>query len=248
MTLYNLVRQVSTTTGDSDLTLGAAVAGCLTMALAGVSDSEDVYYGLITYSLSTRLPIGSETGTGRYISSGPTFKRTTVETSTDSDNTQIDCTGYTEVYITPPASYFNAFLGTKAPVMWHDQSAIAVGNALTYAVGSTVRYGYVAYQNAAQDSDEWTNGFACQAGTYTLKLLSTTDNNRGKLDVYIDNTLQGTINFYSSSLTENVEKSLSSITLSAGYHTLKGKVNGSDSDSGGYLIALSKIWLVPASY
>lgn len=248
MTLYNLVRQVSSTTGDSDLTLGAAVNGCRTMALAGVSDSEEVDYGLITYSLSTRLPVGSETGRGKYIASGPTFKRTSVEASTDSDNSSIDCTGYTEIYITPPASFFNAFLHTKAPVMWHDSAIITAGNGFSYAVGSTVRYGYVAYQDAAADSDEWTNGFTCQAGTYTLNFLCTTDNNRGKLDVYIDDVLKGNVDFYSATLTENVTKSLSSLTLTDGYHTLKGHVNSKNASSSDYLIALSKIWLVPASY
>lgn len=107
MTFYNLVRQVSNTTGDSDLTLGAAVGGFRTMADAGVSDSEDVEYSLITFSLSTRLPVRSECGTGRYIASGPVFKRTSVESSTDSDNSTVDCTGYTEIALGPTASFLN---------------------------------------------------------------------------------------------------------------------------------------------
>lgn len=111
MTYYNLARMYTGTTGDSDITLSTAVNGCKTFAEAGVSDSEDVYYGLITYSLSTRLPVGSETGLGRYISSGTVFKRTNVESSTDSDNSAIDLTGLTEIYITPPASRFNVGFG-----------------------------------------------------------------------------------------------------------------------------------------
>lgn len=105
---YNLVRFYTSTTGDSDIVVGAAVPGCLTPDLVGVSDSEDVEYGLITYSLATRQPVGSEAGLGRYISSGPGFKRTTVYTSTDSDNSAIDLTGVTQIYFTPTANYFNA--------------------------------------------------------------------------------------------------------------------------------------------
>lgn len=106
MTFYNLVGQQTTTTGDSDITLGPAVASFRTMAQAGVSDSEDVDYLIVTFSLSTRLPTGREMGVGRYIASGPTFKRTTVESSTDSD-AHLDLTGYSEIYITPPASFYN---------------------------------------------------------------------------------------------------------------------------------------------
>lgn len=111
---YNLVRMNSASTGDSDIILTTAVAGCKTFADAGVSDSEDVNYGLITYSLTTRQPVGSETGLGKYISSGTVFKRTTVESSTDSDNSAIDLTGITQIYITPPASRLNGFLGPFA--------------------------------------------------------------------------------------------------------------------------------------
>lgn len=107
MTFYNLARMVSSTTGDSDIVLGAAAPGYKTFALAGVSDSEDVKYGLVTYSPSTRLPVGSECGLGKYIASGTVFKRTSVESSTDSDDSAIDLTGITEIYLTPPASFFN---------------------------------------------------------------------------------------------------------------------------------------------
>src|SRR5690349_10798432 len=132
MTYYNLARMTSNSTGDSDIVLGSAVNGCLTFALAGVSDSEDVEYGLITYSLSTKLPVGSEMGLGKYISSGTVFKRTTVYNSTDSDNSQIDLTGNTQIYLCPSKLFFNAEF--RNPVMWHDESIVTVGNALRTAV------------------------------------------------------------------------------------------------------------------
>ena len=104
---YNLARMYTETTGDSDVTLTTAVPGCKTFALAGASDSGEYEYGLITYDLITHRPTGSETGIGKYISSGTVFKRTTVEASTDSDNSAINLTGLTEIYLCPIASGFN---------------------------------------------------------------------------------------------------------------------------------------------
>lgn len=105
---YNLARMYTETTGDSDVTLTTAVPGCKTFALAGCSDSGEYEYGLITYDLVTHRPTGSEVGIGKYISSGTVFKRTTVEASTDSDNSAISLTGLTEIYLTPIASSYNA--------------------------------------------------------------------------------------------------------------------------------------------
>lgn len=101
---YDLVRMYTTTTGDSDVTLTTAVPGCKTFAQAGVADSEEINYGIVTYDLSTHRPIGTEIGIGKYIESGTVLKRTTVlsSISTDSDDTEdanITLTGLSEVYI-----------------------------------------------------------------------------------------------------------------------------------------------------
>lgn len=92
MALYNLARVVSETTGTGTLTLGAAVSGCLTFALAGVPDGAVVTYG-ITEGTS------SEVGRGTYASAGPTLTRDTVLASTNSGN-KINCAGNEQVFIT----------------------------------------------------------------------------------------------------------------------------------------------------
>lgn len=107
MNYKNLARMYTETTGDSDITLTTAVPGCKTFANAGASDSGVYEYGLITYDLVTHRPVGSECGIGKYISSGLLFKRTTVESSTDSDDSAINLTGLTEIYLTPIASSLN---------------------------------------------------------------------------------------------------------------------------------------------
>jgi len=248
MTYYNLARMNSNSTGDSDIVLGSAVNGCLTFALAGVSDSEDVEYGLTTYSISTKLPVGSEIGLGKYISSGTVFKRTTVYNSTDSDNSAIDLTGNTQIYLMPTALYYNTNF-PKSPTLWHDQAIKTVGGTFVSIAENQQLYNNYTYQDSPADSDEWTHGFNCQAGTYQINLLSLDANDRGKLDLYIDNVLVASgIDFYNASATPNQKHSTSNITIGNGYHILKGKVNGKNGSSSSYYIALTKIWLTPGSY
>jgi hypothetical protein len=104
---YNLPRQYSTTTGDSDIELGEAVAGCKTLAQAGFVDSDEFNYGLATYNTVTHRLVGTEVGLGKYLASdsdgGPYLQRTTVYSSilsSDSvEDTQITLTGLSEVYV-----------------------------------------------------------------------------------------------------------------------------------------------------
>jgi hypothetical protein len=104
---YNLPRQYSTTTGDSDIELGAAVPGCKTLAQAGFVDSDELNYGIVTYDTATHRPIGTEVGLGKYLASdsdgGPYLQRTTVYSSIsqdtdDTEDSHITLTGLSEVY------------------------------------------------------------------------------------------------------------------------------------------------------
>lgn len=95
----DLARMYTTTTGTGNVTLTTAVPGCKTFAASGISDSDTVNYGIITYDLTTHRPLRSETGLGKYIASGTILQRNTVLHSTDSDDSAIDLTGLSEVYI-----------------------------------------------------------------------------------------------------------------------------------------------------
>ena len=120
--LYNLARMSSATTGTGTITLGAAVSGFLTFALAGVADGDVVSYGI-------KDGANSEVGTGTYTASGTTLSRT-VTKSTNS-NAAINLSGSAEVYITlraedavnvhPPQGRLT--LQTLTPVMTTAQSA-----------------------------------------------------------------------------------------------------------------------------
>jgi hypothetical protein len=92
--LYDLARMTTATTGTGTITLGAAVSGFLTFALAGVSDGDVVSYGI-------KDGANSECGTGTYTASGTTLSRT-VTKSTNS-NAAISLSGSAEVYVTARA-------------------------------------------------------------------------------------------------------------------------------------------------
>jgi hypothetical protein len=88
--LYNLARMTTATTGTGTITLGAAAAGYLTFALAGVVDGDVVAYGIKDGN-------NSEVGTGTYTASGTTLTRS-VTKSTNS-NSPINLSGTAEIFI-----------------------------------------------------------------------------------------------------------------------------------------------------
>lgn len=91
MNLYHLARVVSATAGTGTLTLGTAVSGCLTFALAGVPDGAVIGYAIHDGS-------NTEVGRGTYTSAGTTLSRDTVLASTNSGN-KIVCSGNEQVSV-----------------------------------------------------------------------------------------------------------------------------------------------------
>lgn len=92
--LYNLARMTTATAGTGTITLGSAVSGYLTFALAGVANGDVVSYGI-------KDGANSEVGTGTYTSSGTTLTRTV--TKSTNANAAISLSGSAEVFITARA-------------------------------------------------------------------------------------------------------------------------------------------------
>ena len=92
--LYSLARVRTPTTGTGTITLGAAVPGFLTFALAGAQNGDDIAY-------SIRDGVHSEIGHGTYTSATLTLTRT-VRKSTNGD-AAISLSGNAEVVISPAA-------------------------------------------------------------------------------------------------------------------------------------------------
>jgi hypothetical protein len=91
--LYNLARMTTATTGTGTITLGSAVTGFLTFALAGVQTGEVVSYAIKDSN-------NSEQGTGTYTSAGTTLTRSVI-TSTNSNNAISLSGSGVEVFLTP---------------------------------------------------------------------------------------------------------------------------------------------------
>ena len=96
--LFNLARVETSTTGTGSITLGAAKAGFLTFAQAGVQDGD-----VVTYAISSGTD--SEIGRGTYTAAGTVLSRDTILNSTNSD-AAISLSGTSEVFITAAAQNF----------------------------------------------------------------------------------------------------------------------------------------------
>jgi hypothetical protein len=94
----NLARMTTATTGAGVITLGSAVAGCLSFAAAGVANGDTLSYGITD-------GVNSEVGLGTYASSGTTLTRTTVLASTNG-GAAISLSGSAEVFCCPLAADF----------------------------------------------------------------------------------------------------------------------------------------------
>jgi hypothetical protein len=109
---------------------------------------------------------------------------------------------------------------------------------------------YVTNSTADADGDEYHFGFMLEAGIYTLSHYGVTASNRAKVDYYIDGVLVASgVDWYTAATTVDVTKTASVTVPTSGYHTLTCKINGRNaSNTTGWMISLTKIWLTPSAY
>jgi len=110
------VKETTTTTGTGDITLGGAVQGYETFA-AGIGNSNTTYYAI--YNPGTAE---FEVGLGTLSGDSSTMARTTVISSSNSDNAVNFSAGTKDIFCTLPAS--------KA-VIEDASNNVAIGNDLT---------------------------------------------------------------------------------------------------------------------
>lgn len=104
--LVNLAKVNTATTGTGTITLGTAVSGFLTFALAGVFDGDLVQYAI-------RDGANSEAGLGIYTAAGTTLTRGPI-TSTAAGNAAISLSGSAVVAVTAVST--NVFLSSGGAV------------------------------------------------------------------------------------------------------------------------------------
>lgn len=109
--LANLARVTTATAGTGTLTLGAAVAGFLTFAQAGLADGS-----VVTYAIEDANG-GREIGRGTYTLTGTTLSRDLVYRSTGAGNTaKITCSGSAQVFLSPAAEDLASLAPLASPV------------------------------------------------------------------------------------------------------------------------------------
>lgn len=169
----------------------------------------------------------------------------------------VPASGYNHLYTKSGQIYLQDTFGNvespvgalpKNAILMPFQSVVLTGNSIQPSMATYSPFFVSWRQNTSADGDSWENGFVVDAGTYTVIIGCFTDVGCGKLDVYIDDVLEESgIDFYSGSKVDNVFKTFT-VTLTAGYHKIKGVVNGKNASSSGYNIDLYGIFLKPNSY
>lgn len=129
--------------------------------------------------------------------------------------------------------------------MWHNESTVLIGNALTHNTDTSQRYNSHSYQFPSADGDTWENTFYLKLGIYTLWQLARTCPNCGKQDIYIDNVQNNPvpIDWYSVGVVNNVIKTLNIMVMTSGEHTIKSVVHGKNASAGGYNLRHTKYWI-----
>lgn len=100
------------------------------------------------------------------------------------------------------------------------------------------------YNASAADGDEYHLKAFLAAGTYALTLLSDTKNNRGILDIFIDNDEVASFDLYTADLAKNVRNTQAGIVVSsAGIKTIKFRLDGKNGSSSSYMANIQSTYL-----
>jgi hypothetical protein len=179
--LYNLARMTTATTGTGTITLGSAVSGFLTFALAGVANGETVSYGI-------KDGANSEVGTGTYTSAGTTLTRS-VTKSTNSDSA-ISLSGSAEVYITARKEDILNAADPLTSTQVAAQSDQETGTSTTLAVTPGRQH----FHKSAAKAWGVFDGSGTVTDTQSYGLTSITDNGTGDYTVNLSVTFSGAVN------------------------------------------------------
>jgi len=132
----------------------------------------------------------------------------------------------------------------KRATLWHEDSIVTAGNAITVVVTADQYYNSRAYQNTAADGDTFTQSVTLAAGTYTMTILGSKGNSRGIIDWTLGGvSIETGQDWYDAApATYNDVETVTSISVTnPGTYVLRGTVNGKNASSTDYYIVLTKI-------
>jgi hypothetical protein len=121
-------------------------------------------------------------------------------------------------------------------VLFHLQDFNLNGTGLAFTLSTTYTFNHVLGMTPPANADSWQQSFTVAAGTYQLVFWGIKASNSGKLDIYVDNVLQGTLDFYNATTLLNTSLTMPGVVVSAGRHTLKCTVNGKNASSSAFNI------------
>jgi hypothetical protein len=142
LVLADRVKETTTSTGTTAITLAGAATGYQTFSSA-VGDANTTYY-----TLADQTGVNWEVGIGTYTTSGNTLSRDTVLASSNAGALVVFLTGTKDVFVTYPAEralYTGGPLGTPAsgtltnctfPTLNQNTTGTAAGLSATLAIGS----------------------------------------------------------------------------------------------------------------
>jgi hypothetical protein len=127
-----------------------------------------------------------------------------------------------------------------AATLWGELNVVA-GNTIRWVANSTQQLGgyWEQFTNAQNDIVEW--NLQLDEGVYLLSILGVTQTKMGITTVYVDSVSQGTIDWYSAALTQNVLKTISVSVLVGGNHEIEFKAATKNSSATQY--SQSTTWL-----
>jgi hypothetical protein len=104
------------------------------------------------------------------------------------------------------------------------------------------------YNNPNANGDSFSLSAMLRAGAYIFSTTAMTNDNRGKIDWYLDGTLiKSGEDWYSAALTYNVVKTFAFTVPLTGYHVFKGVINGKNGASSAYIFSATYIHVKQAS-
>ena len=130
--------------------------------------------------------------------------------------------------------------------LYHYQSVVTAGNAITLTAATACFDTYYAYQNASANGDSWTQSFVLLPGSYLLTTTYRKDNTSGILKLALDGVeFAADIDMYNGA-TINVNNGAHFMWVDTpGRHVLTGTVTGKNGASGGYDIKISGLEIMP---
>ena len=133
--------------------------------------------------------------------------------------------GATQQSIKAYADAIKASIST--PIFWNMLTAApdVVGQG-TWITAKNVSYLYngIFFNSTHNNADNFTVNFRCPAGTYTLRFTCIIGTNQGIVDVDIDASEEGS--FDNEGSVADVTNEIAGLTLTAGTHTLKFRIDG----------------------